>query len=104
MALKKCAEIVASLNEKSIKFCWKKAQLIDAPEIECPKEMENIEQDIQEEQILDYIEGKMAAIDIEDEDETLELVALDDEPILIENERPQKKKKQEKITSFFMKK
>ena len=26
------------------------------------------------------IEGKMAAIDTEDEDETLELVALDDEP------------------------
>ena len=30
--------------------------------------------------------------------------ALDDEPILIENERPQKKKKQEKITSFSRKK
>ena len=72
------------MRAKKVKFCWKKAQLIDAPEIECPNEMENIEKDIQEEQILDYIEGKMAAIDIEDEEETLELVALDDEPILIE--------------------
>ena len=64
--------------------------------------MENIEQDIQEEQILDYIEGKMAAIDIEDEDETLELVALDDEPILIENERPQKRKKTRKNNLVFL--
>ena len=34
-----------------------KAPLIDAPEIECPNKMENIEKDIQEEQILDTIEG-----------------------------------------------
>ena len=44
---------------------------------------------------------KFAAIDIQDEEETLELVALDDEPFLIENERLQKRKEKEKITSFL---
>ena len=57
-----------------------------------------------------YIEEKMAALDIEDEEETVELVPLEEEPfienepILIDDERPMKKIKQEKITSFFLKK
>ena len=65
---------------------------------------------IQEERILNYIEEKMAAVDIEDEEETVELVPLEEEPfienepILIDDERPMKKIKQEKITSFFLKK
>ena len=70
---------------------------------------------IQEERILNYIEEKMAALDIEDEEETVELVPLEEEPfiepfienepILIDDERPMKKKtNQEKITSFFLKK
>ena len=52
----------------------------------------------------------MAALDIEDEEETVELVPLEEEPfienepILIDDERPMKKIKQEKITSFFLKK
>ena len=64
---------------------------------------------IQEERI-NYIEEKMAAVDIEDEEETVELVPLEEEPfienepILIDDERPMKKIKQEKITSFFLKK
>ena len=63
-----------------------------------------------EERILNYIEEKMAALDIEDEEETVELVPLEEEPfienepILIDDERPMKKIKQEKITSFFLKK
>ena len=50
------------------------------------------------------------ALDIEDEEETVELVPLEEEPfienepILIDDERPMKKIKQEKITSFFLKK
>ena len=52
----------------------------------------------------------MAAVDIEDEEETVELVPLEEEPfienepILIDDERPMKNIKQEKITSFFLKK
>ena len=48
--------------------------------------------------------------EIEDEEETVELVPLEEEPfienepILIDVERPLKKIKQEKITSFFSKK
>ena len=109
--MSKCAEIVASLNKKTIQFCWRKAQLTDTEaQIECPNEMENIESAIQEERILNYIEEKMAALDIEDEEETVELVPLEEEPfienepILIDDERPMKKIKQEKITSFFLKK
>ena len=42
--MSKCAEIVASLNKKTIQFCWRKAQLTDTEaQIECPKELENIE-------------------------------------------------------------
>ena len=79
-------------------------------QIECPNEMENIENAIQEERILNNIEEKMAAVDIEDEEETVELVPLEEEPfienepILIDDERPMKNIKQEKITSFFLKK
>ena len=46
----------------------------------------------------------------DDEEETVELVPLEEEPfienepILIDDERPMKKIKQEKITSFFLKK
>ena len=49
-------------------------------------------------------------LDIEDEEETVELVPLEEEsfienePILIDDEQPLKKIKQEKITSFFLKK
>ena len=54
--MSKCAEIVASLNKKTIQFCWRKAQLTDTEaQIECPNEMENIENAIQEERILNYI-------------------------------------------------
>ena len=75
-----------------------KAQLTDTEaQIECPNEMENIESAIQEERILNYMEEKMAALDIEDEEETVELVPLEEEPfienepILIDDERPMKK-------------
>ena len=48
-----------SLNEETIQFCWRKAQLTDTEaQIDCPNEMINIENAIQEERILDNIEEK----------------------------------------------
>ena len=75
--MSKCAEIVASPNKKTIQFGQRKAQLTDTEaQIDCPKEMKNIENEIQEEQILDNIKEKMASVEIEDEEETAEFVTL----------------------------
>ena len=44
---------------------------------------------------------KKPAVELSDEEKSLELIAIEDEPIVIEDEPPRKKRKQSKITSFL---
>ena len=44
-----------------------------------------------------------SAVELSDEEQSLELIAIEDGPILIEDEPPRKKRKQSKMTSFLCK-
>ena len=46
---------------------------------------------------------KKSAVELSDDEQSLELIAIEDGPILIEDEPPRKKRKQSKMTSFLCK-
>ena len=46
---------------------------------------------------------KTPAVELSDGEQSLELIAIEDGPILIEDEPPRKKRKQSKMTSFLCK-